>query len=56
MDAYVADAEGGRAEAEGWPDWVNLPSKVGRVAVTVLGRAADGALAPGALINAACPA
>lgn len=58
MDAYVSSVEAGRAEAEGWPPWVNIPSKVGQVAVT---RAfawqvkRDGTLPPGALINIANP-
>ena len=34
MDAYVEAVEAGTAEAEGWPAWVNIPSKVGQVAVT----------------------
>lgn len=34
MDDYVAaPAEHGRLEAEGWPAWVNTPSKIGQVAV-----------------------
>ncbi len=58
MDAYVASVEAGTAKDEGWPDWVNIPSKVGQVAVTraFAKRAqADGLLPAGALINAACP-
>jgi len=54
MAAYVATAEAGRDAAEGWPDWVNIPSKVGQVAVTrAFARRFTGA--PGVLINAACP-
>ncbi len=58
MDGYVAAAETGTAEADGWPEWVNIPSKVGQVAAT---RAFAKAYArspdrkPGVLINAACP-
>ncbi|WP_219895041.1 SDR family NAD(P)-dependent oxidoreductase [Aquisediminimonas profunda] len=58
MDDYVRAAEAGIAEAEGWPDWVNIPSKVGQVAVT---RAfahcalSHGLLAPGVTINSANP-
>ncbi|MBI1238067.1 MAG: SDR family NAD(P)-dependent oxidoreductase [Alphaproteobacteria bacterium] len=32
MRDYVAVVEEGRAAAEGWPDWINVPSKVGQVA------------------------
>jgi carbonyl reductase 1 len=32
MAGYVDAVEAGRAEAEGWPDWINIPSKVGQVA------------------------
>ncbi len=58
MDAYVAAVEAGTAEAEGWPAWVNIPSKVGQVAVTrafARAYARDPARRPGVLINAACP-
>jgi carbonyl reductase 1 len=30
--AYTAAVEAGAAAAEGWPDWINVPSKVGQVA------------------------
>ncbi|WP_280250153.1 SDR family NAD(P)-dependent oxidoreductase [Nocardia abscessus] len=45
------------AAAEGWPDWINIPSKVGQVAaVRVLARERrDGDLAAGTLIAAVCP-
>lgn len=58
MDDYVFAAENGRLEAEGWPAWINIPSKIGQVAVT---RAFAKAYAnsadrkPGVLINAVCP-
>jgi NAD(P)-dependent dehydrogenase (short-subunit alcohol dehydrogenase family) len=58
MDRYVAAAEAGRAEAEGWPAWVNIPSKVGQVAVMrsfAKEYARDPARTDGVLINAACP-
>jgi carbonyl reductase 1 len=58
MDGYVAAAEAGTAVAEGWPDWVNIPSKVGQVAVTrAFARAyeRDPARRAGVLIDAACP-
>ncbi|WP_181720875.1 SDR family NAD(P)-dependent oxidoreductase [Nocardia gipuzkoensis] len=45
------------AAAEGWPDWINIPSKVGQVAaVRVLARERRaGDLAAGTLIAAVCP-
>ena len=52
-DAVVAD----RAAAEGWPEWINVPSKVGQVAaVRVLARERRAADAPhGTLLAAICP-
>jgi carbonyl reductase 1 len=47
----------GRAGAEGWPEWINIPSKVGQVAaVRVLARErrADDAQ-DGTLVAAVCP-
>jgi len=58
MDAYVAAVEAGKAADEGWPEWVNIASKVGQVAVTrAFARQAKqaGALPRGVLINAANP-
>jgi NAD(P)-dependent dehydrogenase (short-subunit alcohol dehydrogenase family) len=58
MDGYVAAAEAGTAESDGWPEWVNIPSKVGQVAVTrafAKAYARDPDRKPGVLINAACP-
>jgi len=58
MDRYVAATEAGTAEADGWPAWVNIPSKVGQVAVTrAFARqyASDRTAPDGVLINAACP-
>jgi len=46
------------AAAEGWPDWVNIPSKVGQVAVTrafAFQARTMGALPRGGLINIANP-
>jgi carbonyl reductase 1 len=52
-DAVVA----GRADEEGWPDWINIPSKVGQVAaVRVLARERRRAgLQDGTLVAAVCP-
>lgn len=57
MDDYVDAVETGRAAAEGWPGWINPPSKVGQVAaVKVLARElADEAARRDILVNAACP-
>jgi carbonyl reductase 1 len=61
VDAVVGDwraaVHEGRAEGEGWPSWINIPSKVAQVAavraVATARREAD--LAGGTLIAAACP-
>jgi NAD(P)-dependent dehydrogenase (short-subunit alcohol dehydrogenase family) len=52
-DAVLA----GTAAAEGWPDWINIPSKVGQVAaVRVLARERrDRDRADGTLVAAVCP-
>ena len=46
-----------RAQAEGWPEWINIPSKVGQVAATrVLARQRRAADAiDGTLVAAICP-
>lgn len=57
MDEYVAAVRDGTAKEQGWPDWINVPSKIGQVAsVRVLARkrAAD-FRRRGILVNAACP-
>lgn len=57
MDGYVAAVQAGTAATEGWPEWINVASKVGQVAaarlaarVVTAGRPGDGIL-----VNAACP-
>jgi len=41
MAGYVTAVETGRAADEGWPEWINIPSKVGQVAAArVVARAA----------------
>jgi len=47
----------GRAGEEGWPEWINIPSKVGQVAaVRVLARERRAADAEdGTLVAAVCP-
>lgn len=57
MDEYAAAVRSGTAASARWPDWINVPSKIGQVAaVRVLAR--DGAAEfrrRGILVNAACP-
>ncbi len=57
LDDYVAAVRAGTAQSAGWPDWINVPSKVGQVAsVRVLaGDKAAEFRRRGILINAACP-
>lgn len=58
MDDYVTAVEGDRAQAAGWPDWINVASKVGQVAaMRIFARelAADPSSPPGILVNAVCP-
>jgi NAD(P)-dependent dehydrogenase (short-subunit alcohol dehydrogenase family) len=57
MSDYVAAAEAGTDATEGWPAWVNAPSKVGQVALVraYAREMADEARARDILINAACP-
>ncbi len=58
MADYVVAAESGRLADEGWPAWINIPSKVGQVAVTrafAKAYAASPERKTGVLINAVCP-
>ena len=58
MGDYVSAIEAGIAEREGWPAWVNVPSKIGQVAVTrsfAKAYAGNANHPDGVLINAACP-
>ena len=32
MDRFVDEMEAGRSAQNGWPDWINIPSKIGQVA------------------------
>jgi NAD(P)-dependent dehydrogenase (short-subunit alcohol dehydrogenase family) len=57
MLAWVDAVERGVAAAEGWPEWINIPSKVGQVAamrVYARARRAD-AERRGLVIDAVCP-
>ncbi|MER6346271.1 SDR family NAD(P)-dependent oxidoreductase [Streptomyces sp. NPDC001595] len=57
LDEYAALVREGRAEAAGWPEWINIPSKVGQVAaVRVLARELGAEAAErDLLVDAVCP-
>lgn len=57
MLAYVDAVERGTAAAEGWPEWINIPSKVGQVAtMRVYARQMrEAAERRGIVIGAVCP-
>ncbi|MBD0864694.1 MAG: SDR family NAD(P)-dependent oxidoreductase [Rhodobacteraceae bacterium] len=52
MDRYVEAMEEGTAIGISWPDWINIPSKIGQVATA---RIAARDAPKGMLINAVCP-
>jgi NAD(P)-dependent dehydrogenase (short-subunit alcohol dehydrogenase family) len=57
MEVYGEDVVHQRAAQIGWPDWINIPSKIGQVAsMKIFARSmAQEAATRGILINAACP-
>jgi carbonyl reductase 1 len=57
MEAYVEAVESGRDSEEGWPEWINIPSKVDQVAaMKVFARDhRDAAERGDQLIAAVCP-
>jgi len=57
MDEFTTAVRAGTAQQEGWPDWINVPSKIGQVAsVRVLARANEAEFRRRRiLVNAACP-
>ena len=57
MDGYVEAMEAGRAASEGWPEWINIPSKIGQVATARIAARDIAATRPddGILVNAVCP-
>ena len=57
MDGYVAAVQAGTAAAEGWPEWINVASKVGQVAAARVAARMVAADRPGEgiLVNAVCP-
>lgn len=51
---YVEVVERGEAKQQGWPSWINIPSKVGQVAaMRIFAREID--RRDGIAVNAACP-
>jgi carbonyl reductase 1 len=54
---WRAAVHDGRAEAEGWPTWSNVPSKIGQVAAmrVVAAQRRERDLADGTLVAAVCP-
>lgn len=57
MDGFSTATRAGTARQEGWPDWINVPSKIGQVAsVRILARTNEVEFRRrGILVNAACP-
>lgn len=57
MDDYVEAVEQGKAFESGWPEWINVPSKVGQVATAKIASKmiSEGRPNDGILINAVCP-
>jgi len=57
MDDYVHLIETDQAKAQHWPEWINIPSKVGQVAsIKIMARLMkEEASRRGILINAVCP-
>lgn len=57
MDEFAVATRDGTAREAGWPDWINVPSKIGQVAsVRVLAREkSEEFRRRGILVNAACP-
>lgn len=57
MDDYVKLVESGEDRSHGWPEWINIPSKIGQVAsMKVLAKTMQARAAErGILINGVCP-
>ena len=57
MAQYVSEMEAGTASASGWPEWINIPSKIGQVATARIAARDMLRARPndGILINAVCP-
>lgn len=57
LDEYVTSMEDGTAQEKGWPDWINVPSKIGQVATVRIAARDLKRERPqdGIAINAVCP-
>ncbi len=57
MDQYTAAIQADRAADQGWPEWINVPSKIGQVATARIAAHDISQERPrdGILINAICP-
>jgi carbonyl reductase 1 len=57
VEAWRAAVHAGTARAAGWPEWINVPSKVAQVAAVraVAAERRDRDLAAGTLVAAVCP-
>lgn len=57
MDIYVQAVESGQDAEQGWPEWINVSSKIGQVATARIAARDIGNSRPddGILVNAACP-
>lgn len=57
VDEFAKATRAGTAREAGWPDWINVPSKIGQVAsVRILARdRSEEFRRRGILVNAACP-
>lgn len=57
LDDYAVAVRAGTAADLGWPEWINIPSKVGQVASAKIAARIVASERPGdgVLINAACP-
>jgi carbonyl reductase 1 len=55
LDEYVLAVEAGRDVAAGWPEWINVPSKVGQVAAMRIFARDVARENAGVLVNAVCP-
>ncbi|MEV4315899.1 SDR family NAD(P)-dependent oxidoreductase [Actinocrispum sp. NPDC049592] len=57
VDEWVASVHDGTAVSRGWPEWINIPSKVAQVAAVraVAAERRERDLAEGTLVAAVCP-
>ncbi len=57
VDSWVASVHDGTAASRGWPEWINIPSKVAQVAAVraVAAERRERDLAEGTLVAAVCP-